>query len=332
VFIISILLRNTHSSLNSLKMFTVVRNFSRSINSSRSHVSSRVQPLQTTLGLPRFLSSKKSPSNGDATNEKSDPVIATTTTSSSSFIDTILDENIVDKRVSKSSVYVEPPFSSSPSQSTVIPPPSETDPATIAQTRLQLPSDRVTSLEHDPYGWPLSQRGVKEAPMWMLFEAQRNEEKLINLQGEKKTSVKEPVLPLIVPIRNKDGQSYSVGRRKTSVARVWISLGTGNIRINKHETLATYFPRLSDRRLAIEPLIVTESCGAFDIEILVEGGGLTGQAGAIRHGLANCLVQYDPQLRLLFAPTSMLQRDPRMVERKKPGQAGARRKFQWVKR
>lgn len=83
---------------------------------------------------------------------------------------------------------------------------------------------------------------------------------------------------------------------------------------------------------AIQPFVVTQSCGAFDINVLVEGGGSSGQAGAVRHGVAKALAKFDPQLKPILRYFKLLERDPRMVERKKPGQKKARKKFQWVKR
>jgi len=126
-------------------------------------------------------------------------------------------------------------------------------------------------------------------------------------------------------------QYYGTGRRKTSVARVYLRPGTGNWEINGR-SLSDYLPRLSLQQHAQEPLIVTNNQGRFDVKVRVDGGGLTGQAGAIRLGIARALLQYDPELRRILRERGMLTRDPREVERKKPGQPGARKRFQFSKR
>lgn len=126
-------------------------------------------------------------------------------------------------------------------------------------------------------------------------------------------------------------QYHGVGRRKTSVARVYLRPGSGNWEVNGC-SLAEYFPRLSLQQHAQEPLQVTQHQGRFDVKITVNGGGLTGQAGAIRLGLARALVRYDEGLRGVLREKGLLTRDPREVERKKPGQPGARKRFQFSKR
>ncbi|GBG34686.1 30S ribosomal protein S9 [Hondaea fermentalgiana] len=135
------------------------------------------------------------------------------------------------------------------------------------------------------------------------------------------------------------GRSYGTGRRKTSTACVWIKPveaerqeGSGTITVNRRE-LVKYFHQDPDQRFhAIEPLLVTKTIGNFDVNVVVSGGGYTGQAGAIRHGLARALQNYNPSHRAVLKPLQMLRRDPRMVEPKKGGQPKARKKFQWVKR
>ncbi|MDP8212165.1 MAG: 30S ribosomal protein S9 [Candidatus Zapsychrus exili] len=123
----------------------------------------------------------------------------------------------------------------------------------------------------------------------------------------------------------------ATGRRKSSVARVNIAPGTGNIRVNKR-TFENYFPRETDRLTILEPLSLTNTKGKLDIDVKVTGGGNTGQAGAFLLGLARALSLLDPDNKSILKKASLLRRDPRMKERKKPGQKGARRKFQWVKR
>ncbi len=124
---------------------------------------------------------------------------------------------------------------------------------------------------------------------------------------------------------------YGTGRRKTSVARVFIKPGSGRILINRRP-FEEYFPRETLRMIIAQPLAITSTEGQFDAIITVAGGGPTGQAGAVRHGLARALVRFDDKLRLPLKKAGLLTRDPRMRERKKYGQPGARQKFQYSKR
>ena len=124
---------------------------------------------------------------------------------------------------------------------------------------------------------------------------------------------------------------YGTGRRKESVARVWIKRGSGKIVINKR-SLEEYFPRVFHRLHALEPLKLVEMEDQFDILVNVQGGGLTGQAGAIRLGLARALVSYNEELRTVLKKAGTLTRDPRVVERKKYGRPKARKRFQFSKR
>ena len=121
------------------------------------------------------------------------------------------------------------------------------------------------------------------------------------------------------------------GRRKTSVARVWLKSGKGNFLIN-NKKLEEYFPRESWQIQVNEPLEVTETKGQYDIIVNVKGGGLTGQAGAIRHGLSRALLQSNDTLRKKLKVAGFLKRDPRMVESKKYGKRKARRGQQFSKR
>ena len=123
----------------------------------------------------------------------------------------------------------------------------------------------------------------------------------------------------------------ATGRRKSAVARVNLVPGTGKIRINKRD-FEDYFPRETDRIQILEPLKLTNTFGKFDFQARVTGGGSTGQAGAVRLGLARALVLCDADNKKLLKKHDLLRRDPRMKERQKPGQKGARKKFQWVKR
>ncbi|WP_298330084.1 30S ribosomal protein S9 [uncultured Dokdonia sp.] len=124
---------------------------------------------------------------------------------------------------------------------------------------------------------------------------------------------------------------HKIGRRKTAVARVYLSDGTGNITINKKE-LNNYFPTGTLQYKVNQPLVMTNNEGNFDIKVNVYGGGITGQAEAIRLALSRAMCELDAENRLILKPEGLLTRDPRMVERKKFGQKKARKKFQFSKR
>ena len=124
---------------------------------------------------------------------------------------------------------------------------------------------------------------------------------------------------------------YGTGRRKTSTVRVFLRPGTGAITINA-VALEKHFPTESVRTRILDPLVVTESNGKFDILATASGGGVSGQAGALRLGIARALVKSDPELRQPLKKAGLLTRDPRVKERKKYGLAGARKRFQFSKR
>jgi small subunit ribosomal protein S9 len=124
---------------------------------------------------------------------------------------------------------------------------------------------------------------------------------------------------------------YGTGRRKTSVARVWIRPGAGRILVNRR-AFEDYFPRETLRMIIAQPFHVTNTAGQFDVLVTVGGGGPTGQAGAVRHGISRALATFDDKLRQPLKKAGLLTRDPRMRERKKYGQPGARQKFQYSKR
>ena len=126
-------------------------------------------------------------------------------------------------------------------------------------------------------------------------------------------------------------QNYGTGKRKTSVARVFLRPGKGGATVNGRP-LEEYFTIVDQRKLVVEPLLATENTGNFDLYITVKGGGLSGQAGAVRHGIAKALVDFDPDLRGVLKEQGLLTRDARKKERKKPGQRGARARFQFSKR
>jgi small subunit ribosomal protein S9 len=131
--------------------------------------------------------------------------------------------------------------------------------------------------------------------------------------------------------RDKQGRSYATGRRKDAVARVWLKPGLGRVTVNgKDEKI--YFARPVLRMILRQPLVAANRDGQFDIIVSVSGGGLSGQAGAVRHGISRALVAYEPGLRPVLKPGGFLTRDPRVVERKKYGHPKARRSFQFSKR
>ena len=127
------------------------------------------------------------------------------------------------------------------------------------------------------------------------------------------------------------GRSYATGKRKNAIARVWIKPGSGKITINDRDQ-GVYFARPVLRMMIAQPLVVTDRATQFDVVATVEGSGLSGQAGAIRHAISKALTFYEPGLRAVLKPHGFLTRDPRVVERKKYGKAKARRSFQFSKR
>ncbi len=127
------------------------------------------------------------------------------------------------------------------------------------------------------------------------------------------------------------GRTYGTGRRKESVARVWIKPGNGDIMVNGR-TMKDYFTRSVLQTLVLQPFSISNRLGRYDVICTVKGGGLSGQAGAIRHGISRALVDYEPDLRQVLKSEGMMTRDSRTVERKKYGLMKARRSFQFSKR
>jgi len=158
-------------------------------------------------------------------------------------------------------------------------------------------------------------------------------EELTSLEDLKDATVAVPVQEEVrrEPKRDQYGRSYATGRRKDAVARVWVKAGTGKVTVNGR-TLEDYFPRPVLRMMLMQPFTVARVAGEFDVICTVSGGGLSGQAGAIRHGISRALTYYDPSLRPALKAEGFLTRDPRVVERKKYGRAKARRSFQFSKR
>ena len=147
-----------------------------------------------------------------------------------------------------------------------------------------------------------------------------------HVPGAATTAPKERVQTL-----DAKGRAYGTGRRKDAVARVWISRGSGKIIVNDRDVVQ-YFARGTQRLIINQAFELTSRVGQFDVKCVVSGGGLSGQAGAVRHGLSRALVAFEPGLHITLKKAGLLTRDNRMVERKKYGRHKARRGTQWVKR
>lgn len=145
------------------------------------------------------------------------------------------------------------------------------------------------------------------------------------------TAGTQAAAPVHVQKLDKLGRAYATGKRKNAVARVWLKRGTGKITVNTR-ALEVYFARPVLRMLLNQPLVVAKRQTQYDVMITCAGGGLSGQAGAVRHGIAKALTYFEPELRAVLKPEGFLTRDPRVVERKKFGKKKARRSFQFSKR
>lgn len=149
--------------------------------------------------------------------------------------------------------------------------------------------------------------------------------------AEKAAAVAEAAPVKREPKKDKLGRAYASGRRKDAVARVWIKLGKGNISVNG-KTMQKYFSRPVLQMIINQPFAVTNRLGQFDVVCTVFGGGLSGQAGAVRHGIARAMDLFEPDLHTALKKGGFLTRDSRAVERKKYGKAKARRSYQFSKR
>ena len=157
-------------------------------------------------------------------------------------------------------------------------------------------------------------------------------ETLSSLQDLKGAAAPAPeAAPRYVQKLDPQGRAYATGKRKDAVAQVWIKPGPGKALVNG-KPLDSYFARPVLRMILRQPLGVAKRTGQYDLTVSVAGGGLSGQAGAVRHGLAKALVNYEPDLRPVLKKEGFLTRDPRVVERKKYGKKTARRSFQFSKR
>ncbi|WP_310619598.1 30S ribosomal protein S9 [Flexibacterium corallicola] len=141
----------------------------------------------------------------------------------------------------------------------------------------------------------------------------------------------QPEAPVHVQKLDAQGRAYATGKRKDAIARVWVKPGTGKIVVNGKE-FNEYFARPVLQLVLRQPIMLTERDGQYDITVTVAGGGLSGQAGAVRHGISKALTRYEPELRGVLKKEGFLTRDSRVVERKKYGRRKARRSFQFSKR
>ncbi|MEQ1497656.1 MAG: 30S ribosomal protein S9 [Novosphingobium sp.] len=140
-----------------------------------------------------------------------------------------------------------------------------------------------------------------------------------------------PTMPLREQIIDAQGRAYATGRRKDAVARVWIKPGSGKVTVNGRDQ-EVYFARPTLRLVIDQPFQVADRAGQYDVVCTVKGGGLSGQAGAVKHGIAQALTKFEPALRGTVKTAGFLTRDSRVVERKKYGRAKARKSFQFSKR
>jgi small subunit ribosomal protein S9 len=161
-----------------------------------------------------------------------------------------------------------------------------------------------------------------------------------NLAAGVPVEAEAPEAPVIrtgppAPLRDKEvdaqGRAYATGRRKDAVARVWIKPGSGKITVNGRDQ-DVYFARPTLRLVINQPFQIADRLGQYDVVCTVKGGGLSGQAGAVKHGISQALSKFEPALRITVKAAGFLTRDPRVVERKKYGRAKARRSFQFSKR
>ncbi|KAL3800345.1 hypothetical protein HJC23_003641 [Cyclotella cryptica] len=174
----------------------------------------------------------------------------------------------------------------------------------------------------------------EESTWWLYDGTEESREALAAMrlkEAQKQRWIQNASPPIRVSEIDERGRAYGRGSRKTAQARVWIQPGQGEIVVNRKD-FVSYFPRESDREHVLGPFVASQTCGKFDVTAIVKGGGLTGQAGAIRLGLARALEKYNPDYRPPMKRHGFMTRDPRMVERKKVGRVKARKSPQWVRR
>ncbi|WP_011580502.1 MULTISPECIES: 30S ribosomal protein S9 [Chelativorans] len=154
---------------------------------------------------------------------------------------------------------------------------------------------------------------------------------LQELGAATREATQQPAAPVHVQKLDAHGRAYATGKRKNAIARVWVKPGSGKILVNDKE-FTQYFARPVLQMILQQPIVATNRNGQYDIVATVVGGGLSGQAGAVRHGISRALTFYEPELRAVLKKGGFLTRDSRVVERKKYGRAKARRSFQFSKR
>jgi small subunit ribosomal protein S9 len=177
---------------------------------------------------------------------------------------------------------------------------------------------------------PATEAAPEAAPAAQRRDSRRDRDEAVSDHG---VSTQGPQIQAVLREQqlDKQGRAYATGRRKDAVARVWLKPGSGKIVINGREQ-ETYFARPTLRLVINQPFDVSDRRGQYDVIATVIGGGLSGQAGAVKHGIAQALTRYEPALRTVVKQAGFLTRDPRAVERKKYGRAKARRSFQFSKR
>jgi small subunit ribosomal protein S9 len=152
-----------------------------------------------------------------------------------------------------------------------------------------------------------------------------------SLEGLSSVAPAAPAAPVHVQKLDAQGRAYATGKRKNAIARVWVKPGSGKITVNGKD-FNQFFARPVLQMILKQPIVATARTDQYDIEATVAGGGLSGQAGAVRHGISKALTYYEPELRAVLKKGGFLTRDSRVVERKKYGKAKARRSFQFSKR
>ena len=177
---------------------------------------------------------------------------------------------------------------------------------------------------------PTTETAAEAAPAAARRDGRRDRDEKVSDHG---VSTQGPQIAAVLREQqlDKQGRAYATGRRKDAIARVWLKPGSGKIVINGREQ-EVYFARPTLRLVINQPFGVAERAGQYDVVATVVGGGLSGQAGAVLHGIAQALTRYEPALRTIVKQAGFLTRDPRAVERKKYGRAKARRSFQFSKR
>ena len=184
-----------------------------------------------------------------------------------------------------------------------------------------------------PEATEATETAMPEAAETTVAEASARERRDKDAPDDQGVSTQGPQIQAVLREQqlDKHGRAYATGRRKDAVARVWLKPGSGKIVVNERDQ-EVYFARPSLRLVINQPFGITERVGQYDVIATVKGGGLSGQAGAVKHGIAQALSRYEPALRTTVKRAGFLTRDSRVVERKKYGRAKARRSFQFSKR